>query len=153
MRYELSGTSLQWKLSYDKKCTFLFKYSAKIYWLIDTKQTAIVALQINRHKSQIDRSQTYTLLRARVSCAGRNCQDNINTEIELQRKWHTVLQVKGPKLLTVRSQRDVAYVARREGRTVCVCDNKLHLKASRHTTWSPKGRRSPVNLAEVTGSW
>ena len=51
------------------------------------------ALQIKRHKLLIDHGQTYTLLRAWVLCAGRHCQDNINTETEIQRIWHTVLQV------------------------------------------------------------
>ena len=52
------------------------------------------ALQIKRHKLLTDRCQTYVLLRTWLSCADRNCQDNINTEIEIQRRWHTVLQVK-----------------------------------------------------------
>jgi hypothetical protein len=52
-------------------------------------------LLINGHKLLIDRSQTYMLLIAWASCAGINCQDNINTELEIQRRWHTVLLVRG----------------------------------------------------------
>jgi len=44
------------------------------------------ALQIKRHKLLIDRSQAYKFLRTWVSCAGRKCQDNIHTEIEIQRR-------------------------------------------------------------------
>jgi len=53
------------------------------------------ALQITKHKLLIYRTQIYTLLSAQASCAGRHCQDNINTEMETQRRWHTVLRVKG----------------------------------------------------------
>jgi len=56
-----------------------------------------------RHKLPIIRSETYILLIAWASCAGRNFQDNINTEMEIQRRRHTVLEVKGHNLLTVRS--------------------------------------------------
>jgi hypothetical protein len=42
-------------------------------------------------------------------------------------------------------------VARRKVRTAYVCDNKMHLKASRRTTTSQKLRRSPVKVAEITG--
>ena len=53
------------------------------------------ALHIKSHKLLIVRSETYILLIAWASCAGRNFQDNINTEMEIQQRWHTVLQVKG----------------------------------------------------------
>jgi len=50
------------------------------------------SLQIRGNKLLIDRSQTYTLLSAWASCVGRNCQDNINTDVEIQRRQHTFLQ-------------------------------------------------------------
>jgi len=103
-----------------RKCTILFKYGAHYFWSKDTNHTKIVAvecvvrmhskihpiksyiqprrhknLQIKRRKLLIDRSQTYILLRTWASCAGRHCQDNIHTQIEIQRRWHTVLQIMG----------------------------------------------------------
>jgi len=44
------------------------------------------ALQIKKHKLLMDRSQTYILLSAWRSCAGRHCQDNINIEMEIEWK-------------------------------------------------------------------
>ena len=62
---------------------------------IHIQQRRHKALQIKRNKLLIDRNQTYTLLREWASCAGRHFQDNVNTEMEIQRRWHTVFQVKG----------------------------------------------------------
>ena len=63
----------------------------------------------NIRKLLVDRSQTYILLSTRASCAGRNCQDNINTEMEIQRRWQKILQVKGTYLLSVHRQTYISY--------------------------------------------
>jgi len=50
----------------------------------------------NKETQITDRLQPNLLFRAWPSCADRNCQDNINTEIEIKRRWHRVLQEQCP---------------------------------------------------------
>ena len=64
IRYELSGTSLELKLRYCRKCTLLFRSSAISYWHIDIKYTTIVEKLCTLCSTKIKRHAIwYVLLR------------------------------------------------------------------------------------------